>query len=835
MKRQKKDLYKGTLGFKKEGLMKIKVLSIMLLTSISLLGFTIAEPISLDSGLVAYYPFNGNANNAAGSTGHGQLVGDVSFIDDRFGEATSAVRFSSDSSYIVFQESEVALPMGNAPRSFSLWIKSGRVETVYYLLCYGTEQPAQMCHFDIVHDRPRFQFGYSGFSLMGQSIITDNHWHHIACVFDGTYAKIYVDSKWDNEVIPGETIDQVNTTPNETGIWTVAIQQTLLWGTYIGSMDDIRIYGRALSEEEILSLYDCPTEPINQKIPQSFPQLTQSRDADLQKILDDEVRDNNVFGLSAAVVTPDWQWQGASGRVSVNTGQELTTDMLFRTGRPMNTYIAALVLELAEEGQLSLDDSLHKWLLPYPKVDSTITIRQLLSHTSGVGEYEWNDDWGEEVWLNPTRIFTPEELLLGYLSEPYFLPGESSRASGTNYLLLGLIIESIIDSNVAAELRTRYLEPLNLDHTFFPLEEAISGPIAHEHADIDPYGIVDYTSYTGSSNAINSSWWTAGAMYATAMDFAQWVYALLSGEVISQNALEQMLTFDYPFPYDGLGVLRYLLFKRVFIGNGGPTDVGYRSDFIFSQQDQICINIFNNYWPGDLGPCSNKLLYTTLVYKNQLPSPRFKPMEMDIGTVVSGFPVIDTSFVIYNEGVATDHIYLSVDYSNLDSSALTVEPMAFELTAGSSQQVSISIDPSTMNDTTYYRPKISIHSDNDLILPAALTERIYFSNNMPSGITGEKPNRLPDKYMLYPNYPNPFYASTRIAFELTGSTKVKLVIYDLSGRQVRLLTNSVFRSGKHSVVWNGHDDEGKAMASGLYFVHLQVDDHILTRKIMMLK
>jgi D-alanyl-D-alanine carboxypeptidase len=834
MKKQKKDLCKSKLVLKKEGLMKINVLSIMLLTSISLLGFTIAEPVNLDSGLVAFYPFNGNADNAAGSTGHGQLVGDVSFIDDRFGEATSAVRFSSDGSYIVFQESEVDLPMGNAPRSFSLWIKSGRVETVYYLLCYGTEQPAQMCHFDIVHDRPRFQFGYSGFSLMGQSIITDNHWHHIACVFDGTYAKIYVDSKWDNEVIPGETIDQVNTTPNETGIWTVAIQQTLLWGTYIGSMDDIRIYDRALSEEEILNLYDCPTEPINQKIPQSFPQLTQFRDADLQKILDDEVRDNNVLGLSAAVVTPDWQWQGAAGLSSRQTGASMTTNMLFRTGCSMNTYIAALVLELAEEGQLSLEDSLHRWLPSYPNVDSTITIRQLLSHTSGVGEYEWNDDWGQEVWLNPTRIFTPEELLLNYLSDSYFLPGESSRESEANYLLLGLIIESIIDSSVAAELRTRYLEPLNLDHTFFPLEETIGGPIAHEHADIDPYGIVDYTSYTGSSNAINSSWWTAGAIYATAMDLAQWIYALLSGEVISQNALEQMLTFD-PFPYSGLGVSRDLKYKREFFSNGGATKVGYRISAEFSPQDNICINIFNNYWPGDLGPCSNKLLYTTLVYKNQLPSPRFEPMEMDLGTVVSGSPAIDTSFIIYNEGVVADHISLSIDYGNLDSSALTVEPMSFELTAGSSQQVSILIDPSSMNDTTYYRPKIMIHSDNDLILPAALTERIYFSNNMPSGITDEEPNRLPDQYKLYQNYPNPFDESTRISFELSGSTKVKLVIYDISGRRVRLLTNSLFRPGKHSVVWNGHNDEGKAMASGLYFVHLQAADHIITRKIMILR
>jgi CubicO group peptidase (beta-lactamase class C family) len=799
-------------------------------------GELFSTPANPDSGLVAFYPFNGNANNAAGSSGNGQLVGNVTFVNDRLGNTNSAAYFSGDNSYIVFQESEVDLPMGNNPRSFSLWIKSGRVEAVVYLLCYGTELAAEMCHFDIVHDRPRFQFGYSGFSLMGQSIITDNRWHHIVCVFDGVYARIYVDSKWDNEGIPGETIDQVNTTPNKTGIWTVAIQQTLEWGSAQCSMDDIRIYNRALSEEEILTLYDCPTHPISSKIPENFPQLTQSREADFQSIIDDEVAHNNVLGLSAAVVTPGWQWQGAGGLSSRQTGAGMTSDMLFRIGRPMNTYIAALVLELAEEGKLSLDDPLDQWLPAYPNVDSTITIRQLLNHTSGLNAFEWNDEWRGQMWLNPTRIFTSEEILLHYIGEPYFLPGESSRASGTNYLLLGLIIKNIIQSAISAELRTRYLDTLNLDHTFFALEETISGPIAHEHVDVDPYGIVDYTWYTNSSNAINSSLWASGAMYATARDFAQWIYALLTGEVISQNALEQMLTFD-PFPYDGLGVSRHLQFKRVFIENGGPTDVGYRSDFIFSQQDQVCINIFNNYWPGDLGPCRNKLLYATLVYKNQLPSPRFEPMEMDLGTVVSGFSIIDTSFTIYNEGVATDHISLSIDYGKLNSTAITVEPMTFDLAAGMSQQVSISIDPSLMNDSSYYRPKITIHSDNNLILPAILTERLYFSNNMPTAVDRDKDQSIimPENYILYQNYPNPFNLSTKIVFELPKASEVELYIFDVLGRKVRTLEKNFYTAGTREVLWEGNDDAGNPLSSGIYFIQMQTDRQLFNRKALMLK
>jgi D-alanyl-D-alanine carboxypeptidase len=798
-----------------------------------------SETLNLDSGLVAYYPFNGNANNAAGKTGHGQLIRDVSFINDRFKKPNSAVYFGGDSSYIVFQEAEVDLPMGNDPRSFSLWIKSGKIETVDYLLCYGTEQTAQMCHFDIVHDRPRLQFGYMGFSLMGQSIVTDNHWHHIVCVFDGLYARIYVDGKWDNECIPGKTIEQVNTIPNETGIWTMAIQQTLLWDTYIGSMDDIRIYNRALSEEEIYALYDYRTEPISKKILENFPKLTQSRDADFQQILDDEAKENNVLGLSAAVITPDWQWQGASGLSSsgspqgLSTRSQMTTDKLFRIGRPANTYISALIIELAEEGKLSLDDSLHQWLPSHCNIDSTITIRQLLNHTSGLSG--WNDTVYEQFWANPSRIFTPEELFY-YIGEPYCSPGESNVPSVTNYFLLGLITKEIIQHNISTELRNRYLDSLNLNNTFLAIEEQVPNNIAHEHREVDSWKYFDYTSYAKSANAINSSSWVSGAMYSTAMDFARWIYALLGGEVISQDALKQMLTFD-PFPYDGLGVLRELDYQRELYGNGGPTDIGYRTSTTFSPHDNICINIFNNYWPGDLGPCRNKLLYTTLVYRNQLPSPRFEPLEMDINYVLAGSSTIDTFFTIYNDGVSSDTISLSVDYGNLASEAFSVEPLTFNLAPGLSRKVNISINPSLMEETTSYRPKIAIHSLNDLILSGVLTERLYLSYN-PNASTNIIESRLSSGYFnleLYQNWPNPFSHETTINFNLPTKSLVKLIIYDCFGHQIKLLKNDTMYPGNYSVSWNGSDNRGKQVTKGVYFIGLETGDKVLVKKILKVK
>ncbi|UCG58774.1 MAG: beta-lactamase family protein, partial [Phycisphaerales bacterium] len=102
----------------------------------------------------------------------------------------------------------------------------------------------------------------------------------------------------------------------------------------------------------------------------------------LQKVLDEGIRKYEARGVSAAVIFPDGKvWTGTSG-ISHGT-VPIEPDMLFAIGSITKTFVAALTLQLVEEGILSLDDPLSKWLPAYPHVDSTATLRQLLNHTSG--------------------------------------------------------------------------------------------------------------------------------------------------------------------------------------------------------------------------------------------------------------------------------------------------------------------------------------------------------------------------------------------------------------------------------------------------------------------
>ncbi|UCH10463.1 MAG: T9SS type A sorting domain-containing protein [Fidelibacterota bacterium] len=94
---------------------------------------------------------------------------------------------------------------------------------------------------------------------------------------------------------------------------------------------------------------------------------------------------------------------------------------------------------------------------------------------------------------------------------------------------------------------------------------------------------------------------------------------------------------------------------------------------------------------------------------------------------------------------------------------------------------------------------------------------------------------LPDQAKLHQNYPNPFNAHTNIAYRLTTSGHVRVEVYSLSGDRVKLLHNSVQPNGDYSVVWDGTDEAGRAVASGLYYYRLEAGDVILTKRMTLVK
>ncbi len=264
-------------------------------------------------------------------------------------------------------------------------------------------------------------------------------------------------------------------------------------------------------------------------------------------------------GVAAAVVVRgEGDWTGASGRSGSET--PLHTGMLFDVGSVGKNLVAALVLQLAEEGLLDLDDPVGRWLPPYPNVDAGISIRQLLDHTSGVFDFV-------EHPRSPFRVpfesiafdeaTSPEATLRELVSERYFPPGTGWHYSTTNYLLLRLIVEKATGSTVRAGIQERFLHPLALHQTVVMDEESVSLD-GHEAArpwfDGDGDGALEDISSRGRA-------WMAGRspamVFASADDLARWAQALYGGRVLKKASLDEMVRFRRPAPgepYSGFGL-----------------------------------------------------------------------------------------------------------------------------------------------------------------------------------------------------------------------------------------------------------------------------------------
>ena len=113
---------------------------------------------------------------------------------------------------------------------------------------------------------------------------------------------------------------------------------------------------------------------------------------------------------------------------------------------------------------------------------------------------------------------------------------------------------------------------------------------------------------------------------------------------------------------------------------------------------------------------------------------------------------------------------------------------------------------------------------------------LVLNQDMPPNVnTDAYINNIPNQLTLKPNYPNPFNPNTKISFNLPKSSKIKLQIVDINGRGIANLLNNSLDSGTHNISWNGTNDSGVSMSSGIYFIILNVDGNILSQKLSLIR
>lgn len=326
-------------------------------------------------------------------------------------------------------------------------------------------------------------------------------------------------------------------------------------------------------------------------------QISAGLDSELQHTLDSMKTVLGAKSLSAAIQVSDGSvWAHAVGTSSVS--EDVTSNDAYLIGSVAKTITSACILQLADEGTLNLDDSLYEWLPTMPYIDTTITIRQLLNHTSGLYDVLSHPHHQDSLLADMSRIWTPEELIDRFISPPIFQPGASWSYCNTNYFLLGMIIQEATGNPFYTELRNRFYDPLGLSTFFIPAFETVTAPIAHAWLDITGDGILDdahnfYMSYL----SLNSTAGAAGGYFSTPTDCTKWMRKYMRGDLLSPSVMSEAkttITVGGNIQQYGLGLMHktsgFLGYEAY--GHGGDL-VYHASSWYFPELDQS-ITVFTN-------------------------------------------------------------------------------------------------------------------------------------------------------------------------------------------------------------------------------------------------
>ncbi|MEU0842970.1 serine hydrolase domain-containing protein [Streptomyces sp. NPDC005962] len=230
-----------------------------------------------------------------------------------------------------------------------------------------------------------------------------------------------------------------------------------------------------------------------------------------------------------------------AGVADTRSGRRIERDDHFRAGSVTKTVIAALTLRLAGEGRLRLADTVEKYLPGLVRGRGNngrkITLRQLLTHTSGLFDYTADPVLARQLSAaDGTTTHSPASLIRTALTHrPDFAPGAKWGYSNTNYVLLGMIVERVTGRPYGAEARRRVLAPLALRDTSFPGTRTTL-PDPHGHA----YDARGDGAWRDVTDLDPSSAGAAGEMISTLDDLSRLLGSLLRGKAVPKAALRRM-------------------------------------------------------------------------------------------------------------------------------------------------------------------------------------------------------------------------------------------------------------------------------------------------------
>jgi len=264
-------------------------------------------------------------------------------------------------------------------------------------------------------------------------------------------------------------------------------------------------------------------------------------------------------GATVYVAGPHGTWSGAAGVADVATGQLMPADARMRLESVSKIWTAVLVLQLAEQGRLGLDDTVERWLPGLLPFGDRITLRQLLTHTSGI--FDNNDAvnhpdrtlarvkdpvlhaelirLAKRLQADPTTRFPSTVWIRLAATQPlYFPPGTGYHYSNIGFEVLGLVIERVTGQPLAAVYQERIIGPLGLAHTAYDPQGDISGPHARGYLVNRDGSLVD-------QSAVHWGIGAEGGIVSSAADTGRFLVALMQDKLLGPVAAAGMRTRDF--------------------------------------------------------------------------------------------------------------------------------------------------------------------------------------------------------------------------------------------------------------------------------------------------
>jgi CubicO group peptidase (beta-lactamase class C family) len=268
------------------------------------------------------------------------------------------------------------------------------------------------------------------------------------------------------------------------------------------------------------------------------PKLTPEQVKDIDRYITSEMELDRIPGMAIGVYSHGQVLMAKGyGLANVELNVPVKPETLFQSGSVGKQFVSAAVMMLVEEGRIGLDDSIVKYFPNAPETWNRVLVKNLLSHTSGLAEYETEQRTGPKGPFYMRLDFTEDELVEKTEALPIdFQPGEKWAYRNTNYLLLGIMIHKVTGKFYADYLTERIFKPLGMTST-----RLISD------ADIIPNRASGYELHgdkvqnqTWVSPTFNST--ADGTLYFNVLDLAKWDEALYGTGLLKQSSLDRIWT-----------------------------------------------------------------------------------------------------------------------------------------------------------------------------------------------------------------------------------------------------------------------------------------------------